>query len=91
MIDFVYLLIQTAPYFLLRFCCFNVSKIDIKMSHVIENGSVEGFIDMNDEPIEHGVARTILLLSMVGNIVFHITSTMLHLIQMNKAIWRVRK
>lgn len=44
--------------------------------------SVDGFMDVENESVVHGVASVIRLPLMVENSIFHLTRTMLHLIQM---------
>lgn len=50
-------------------------------SHADDNKSVVGFSNDEEEPIGHGVAGDISLPLKVGNDVFHVTSTMLYLLQ----------
>ncbi|MCE0482032.1 hypothetical protein HAX54_040342, partial [Datura stramonium] len=46
-----------------------VHLLRIKDGHTSDNGSVDGFMDVEDEPVAHGVANSIGLSPPVGNTV----------------------
>lgn len=54
------------------------------MSQIQENDSVDGIVDMDDERMGHVITVVIHLPPMIGNAILHVTSTMLHLLQMKK-------
>ncbi|MCD7461567.1 hypothetical protein HAX54_046459 [Datura stramonium] len=45
----------------------------LKMSHASDAGSMEGFVDVKDEPMDQNVAGAICLSPMVENAIFHVT------------------
>lgn len=51
------------------------------MTQDSEHTIVDGFMDVEDKPVAHGVASVICLPSTVGNVIFHVTCTTLHLIK----------
>lgn len=51
------------------------------MIHIDENENVAEFSNDKEEPLEHGIEGAICLAPMVGNTVFYVMRTMLHLLQ----------
>lgn len=53
------------------------------MNKIDENESLDGFSNDNEETLEHSAAEAIPVPPIVGNVVFYVTSTMMHLPSMN--------